>query len=124
MPHDADERALLAEAYRNANASLAIEGLHMTRDDLALQQRVIDGEWSGDDLRAHVVAEARERRYRRAVAQELIAKVAGADAAYRNDAEHYIAGDLTLHQFSALVAAKSSQKAKPPFGGSRPRSED
>jgi hypothetical protein len=53
---------MLAEAYRNANASLAIEDLHMTAEDLALQQRVIDGEWSHDDLRAHVIAAARERR--------------------------------------------------------------
>ena len=62
MPQDPHERAMLAEAYRNANTSLAIEGLHMTLEDLALQQRVIDGEWSHDALRAHVIAAARERR--------------------------------------------------------------
>ena len=63
MPQDPHERVKLAEAYRNANASLAIEGLHMTPEDLALQQRVIDGEWSHDDFRAHVIAEVRERQY-------------------------------------------------------------
>jgi hypothetical protein len=51
----------LAEAYRNANASLAIEGMHMTPEDLALQQRVIDGDWTHEQFREHVVKTARER---------------------------------------------------------------
>ena len=51
----------LAEAYRNANASLAIEGMHMTPEDLELQQRVIDGDWTHEQFREHVVATARER---------------------------------------------------------------
>ncbi len=51
----------LAEAYRNANASLAIEGMHMTPEDLELQQRVINGEWTHEQFREHVVVTARER---------------------------------------------------------------
>ncbi|MGP6191609.1 MAG: antitoxin VbhA family protein [Vulcanimicrobiaceae bacterium] len=51
----------LAEAYRNANASLAIEGMHMTPEDLELQQRVIDGEWTHEQFREHVVETARAR---------------------------------------------------------------
>ncbi len=51
----------LAEAYRNANASLAIEGMHMTPEDLELQQRVINGEWTHEQFREHVIVTARER---------------------------------------------------------------
>ncbi len=51
----------LAEAYRNANASLAIEGMHMTPEDIEIQQRVIDGKWTHEQFREHVVATARAR---------------------------------------------------------------
>ncbi len=51
----------LAEAYRNANASLAIEGMHMTPEDLALQQRVINGEWTHEQFREYVISSARKR---------------------------------------------------------------
>ena len=54
-------REELAEAYRNANASLAIEGMHMTPEDLALKQPVIDGEWTHEQFREHVIIAARER---------------------------------------------------------------
>ena len=43
-----------AEAYRQANASLALEGMHMTPEDLALQQRVIDGEWTSEQYHEYV----------------------------------------------------------------------
>ncbi|HEV3158300.1 MAG TPA: antitoxin VbhA family protein [Candidatus Baltobacteraceae bacterium] len=42
-----------AEAYRQANATNALEGLHMTPEGLALQQKVIDGEWTHEELRAY-----------------------------------------------------------------------
>jgi hypothetical protein len=45
-----------AEAYRQANASCALEGLHMTPEGLALQQRVIDGEWTSEQYHAHIRA--------------------------------------------------------------------
>jgi hypothetical protein len=49
-------REQLAEAFRQANASHALEGIHMTPEDLALQQRVIDGEWTLEQYHAHVRA--------------------------------------------------------------------
>jgi hypothetical protein len=45
-----------AATYRNAKASLAIEGMHMALEDLALQRRVIDGEWTHERFREHVIS--------------------------------------------------------------------
>lgn len=47
-------REQLAEAFRQANASNAIEGIQMTPEGLALQQRVIDGDWTMEQYRAHI----------------------------------------------------------------------
>jgi hypothetical protein len=41
-------------ARRGANASIALEGMHMTSEDLALQQRVIDGEWTFEQYHEHI----------------------------------------------------------------------
>jgi hypothetical protein len=54
-------REELLETYRHAKASLAIEGMHMTLEDLALQRRVVDGEWTHERFPEHVITAARER---------------------------------------------------------------
>jgi hypothetical protein len=44
------------ESFRQVNASCAIEGMVMTAEDLALQERVIQGELTHDEA----IAEARK----------------------------------------------------------------
>lgn len=54
--HTAQERA---DAFRQANAIVALEGYRATPEDLALQQRVIAGELSADQAVQEIIRRAR-----------------------------------------------------------------
>lgn len=51
-------QALRAAQFDQANASLALEGLEVSADDLAVQARIIRGEWSHDQAVAWYLREA------------------------------------------------------------------
>ncbi|HEV3157296.1 MAG TPA: antitoxin VbhA family protein [Candidatus Baltobacteraceae bacterium] len=57
-----EDRDWRAAAFRRANASSALEGMHATPDDLALQQRVIDGELTSEQACQVVIEKVRKRQ--------------------------------------------------------------
>ena len=62
QPIPADPAHRRREAFRQANASLALEGLIMTPEDLTLQEQVISGVLSTDQASALVLAISRQPR--------------------------------------------------------------
>ena len=56
IPLSEGEQAERRECFQKGNHCLALEGMIVTSEELAEQEKVIRGEWSYDDLVDHIRA--------------------------------------------------------------------